>query len=287
MSTVLLRNRLRLLPGGRNWLLATLAAVLVALAVAALGLAAAAHRAAGHFGETIGASATLSVIAEEAEIEAQARAALDVLRETPGILEIRVLEPDEQRALLAPWLGTEIAFDGVSLPLMIDVTADPATLDAAALGSRLAEAAPAAVFDDHGAWRLPFLEAAERQRWAASLAALLLLFTLAGAAALAARATLAAAAPAVATLVGLGMSDRAIAAEVEARLRPALFAGAVLGAALGILLAGAGGTVDTASAGAGFAGWTWLLPPLAALAGVVAGLAGARIASRLALRRQP
>ena len=66
-------------------------------------------------------------------IEAQARAALDVLRTTPGVRSVRMVDLAEQERLLEPWLGPEIPIESLPLPLMIEVATDRDALDAASL----------------------------------------------------------------------------------------------------------------------------------------------------------
>jgi cell division transport system permease protein len=278
----------RLLPGPRPVLFAVLSALLVFLAMLALALALGAGRAAHGLSDGVAGTATLAVVAEEAEIEAQARAALDILRETPGIRAVRVMDPADQRALLAPWLGTEIAFDVPELPLMIEVEADRGLLDREALVARLAAAAPGAVYEDHTAWHLPLAEAAARQGRAAWAAVAVLLGALAASAALAARVAVAAAGPAIATLRRMGMEDGPIGRVILGRLAAAALAGGAAGGVVALLAVG-GAAPHPAGGGLpiGFAGWEWLLAPALVLAAAAASLAAAHVATRQALGQLP
>lgn len=272
----------RLVRARPSHLLTLLAAALVGLSVGLLALAASAHRAAGEWRAASVHAATLTIIAEEAEIEDQARTALSILQETDGIAGIRILEPAEQRALLAPWLGTEIAFDDLLMPVMIDVTVDPARLDPEALGQRLAAAAPGAVFEDHGAWQIPRAAAAERLARVAALAAILPLVALGAAAALAGRATATGARGDIDLLLDLGFGERQIARILAARLARPLLLGSVIGGVAAILvLLWLEPPAASPGPAAGFAGWTWALVPLA----ITAGVAIARLGAALALRR--
>jgi cell division transport system permease protein len=278
----------RLLPGPRPVLFAALSALLVFLAVLALALALGAGRAADAWSDGVAATATLAVVAEEAEIEAQARAALDILRETPGVRGVRVMDPADQRALLAPWLGTGIAFDVPELPLMIEVETDRALLDREALAARLAAAAPGAVYEDHSAWHLPLAEAARRQGRAAWAAVGIIVGALAAGAALAARGAVADAGPAIATLRRMGMEDASIGRVILGRLAAAALAGGAGGALVALVMVG-NAAPHPAGAGLpiGFSGWEWLLAPALVLAAVAASLAAAHVATARALGRWP
>jgi cell division transport system permease protein len=278
----------RLLPGPRPLLFAALAALLVFLAMLALALALGAGRAAQGWSDGVAGTATLAVVAEEAEIEAQARAALDILRETPGVRAVRVMDPADQRALLAPWLGTEIAFDAPELPLVIEVETDRGQLDREALAARLAAEAPGTVYEDHSAWRLPLAEAAARQGRTAWAAVAILLGALAAGAALAARAAIAAAGPAITTLRKVGMEDGPIGRVFLGRLAAAALAGGTTGGSVALLVVG-GAAPHPAGAGLpiGFSGWEWLLAPALVAAAAAASMAAAHVATRQALGRWP
>lgn len=278
----------RLLPGRPPLLLGAIAALLVFLGALALAAAVAADHAAESWGAAVADSATLSVIAEEAEIENQARTALAILRETPGVREVRIINPAEQRALLAPFLGTGIAFDAANLPLMIAVESDRNVLDVAALDARLALEAPGAVFDDHSAWRLPLAVAAARQRDLAIIATILIGATLAAATALALRVDAAAVRSALRMLREIGMPDSDLRRLLLARIGRMLFMGAASGAVMGMVVAGGLDPDSTATGfGIGFSGWNWMLPPLFAGIAVLAGLVAAWHAAGRVLRVWP
>ena len=152
-------------PAGRRAALGFLAAVLAFFAVLALALALAAGRLAAAWGGEAGETATLQVFAAEDAIEEQARAALDVLRQTPGVRSVRMVDLAEQEKLLEPWLGPEIP-DGEPAAAAPDRGGDRPGRARRRRRSRarLAEAAPGAVYDDHAAWRLPLVATAERLR---------------------------------------------------------------------------------------------------------------------------
>ncbi|WP_316978094.1 cell division protein FtsX [Shumkonia mesophila] len=79
--------------------------------------------------------------------------ALKILRTTPGIARADVLNDERLASLLEPWLGPASVVSGLPLPRLIDVEIEAgATLDAEALGRRLAEAIAGASVDDHRVW---------------------------------------------------------------------------------------------------------------------------------------
>lgn len=80
------------------------------------------------------------------------RAVLEILRVTPGIGQLTVLDKDRTQALLEPWLGADLAAT-IDLPVLIDLRLrGAAELDLEGLGLRLVNAAPGTVIDDHGLW---------------------------------------------------------------------------------------------------------------------------------------
>ncbi len=149
-------------PFAAAYLVGVVAAVSVFLGVLALALGLAAGRMAETWSGELASVATLQVYASADSVEPQAIAALDVLRSTPGVQSVRIIEAAEQHAMLEPWFGSGLALDALPLPLLIEVEADRDLLDKPALVERLAGEAPGAAFDDHTAWRAPLIETAER-----------------------------------------------------------------------------------------------------------------------------
>ena len=273
--------------GGRA--VAFLSAALSFLAVLALALALSTGRLADEWRAGAAEEATVMILAPEAEMEAQARAALDVLRAADGVVAVRTVPLEEQVALLEPWLGAQVAGDALPLPLLIAVTADRSALDADALRLALAEGAPGAVFDDHEAWRLPLVEAAERTRVFAFAALGLLALSLAAVAGLAAGAATRANGAIVRTLRQLGARDGHIARAFTRRPGVVALGGAVAGAAVALALlaflppARENGFFLSAIGPADWPDWAILLcvPPAAA----IIAWASARRSVRRGLRR--
>lgn len=265
------------------------AALLAFLAVLALALTLAAGRLAESWRGELANAATLQIVAPEPEIEAQARAALAVLRTTPGVRSVRMVDVAEQERLLQPWLGSDIPVGSLPLPLMVEVEADRGTLDQDALVERLQAEAPGSVYDDHAAWREPLVATAERVRLFAGLCLGLLALGLASVVSLAARAAVAAHAGAIGTLRLVGAQDGFIRRAVTRPITLGALGGALAGTAAGAALVGllpSGSEQGFYLAAVGLEGWSRLLPaviPAAAL--LIAWAVGWRVVRRSLRRR--
>ena len=265
-----------------------LAAVMAFFAVLALALALAAGRLAESWSGELSRDATLQVFAPQDQVEAQARAALNVLRTTPGILSVRVVTLDEQKALLEPWLGPGFAVETLPLPLMIEVTTDQTALNKESLALRLSAEAPGAVFDDHAAWRLPLVATAERLRLFALGCLVLTALALAAVVGLAAQAAVAANGPVIQVLRLIGARDGYITHAFTRRFTLRALAGAVLGGAAGLALIAGLPAADEQGfflVGIGLQGWHWALPALVPLIAALVAFAVTRLATRASLRR--
>jgi cell division transport system permease protein len=280
----------RVVPRGAQSALSVgfLAAVMAFFAVLALALALAAGRLAATWEGEIADTATLQVFAAEDAMEEQARAALNVLRTTPGVRSVRVVDLAEQERLLEPWLGPEIPMESLPLPVLIEVSTDRERLNPESLELRLAAEAPGAVFDDHAAWRLPLVAtAAGLGRF--GLASLgLLALALAAGLVLAAQRAVAAHAAAIRTLRLVGAEDGFIAGGFARRLSERAAAGAAAGTAAGMLLVALlpqGSEPGFFLVGIGLSGWQWLAPLLVPAAAAAIARAAASAATRASLRR--
>jgi len=279
-----------LLPRSRPTMVSVgfLAAVLAFLAVLAVALMLAAGRLAASWQGELAEAATLQIFGPEAQIEEQARAALEVLRTTPGVRSVRMVDLAEQERLLEPWLGPDVPVASLPLPLMVEVEADRAELDQADLVLRLQSEAPGAVYDDHAAWRQPLIAAAERVRLFAAGCLGLAALALAAVVGLAARAELAANGGTVATLRLVGARDGLIRRALTRRPILGAAAGAVAGTAAGLALVALlprGSEQGFFLTGIGLAGRHWLLPLLVPPAAGVVAWAAAAVAVRRGLRR--
>lgn len=259
------------------------AAAMAFLAVFALALSMASGQLAERWSQTLAQTATLRISAPPGEIAAQTNAVLEVLRTTPGIASTRVLDSDEQRALLAPWFGPDLPVEALALPRLIEIIEGPAGFDAVSLRLRLAAEAPGAVLDDHTRWRRPLVQAAGGLRTLAVLSIALIAGTMAAMIALAASAALAANAQVIRVLRLVGAQDRFIARAFVRRFALRGFLGAALGTAAamaGLALLPAAQEEAGFLDGLGFAGAGWLvpliIPPLAGLVAWAATQATAR-----------
>ncbi len=275
-------------PRGDGRTVGVLAATLTFFATLALALGLAATRLATDWSGARADVATLHVLAPEDAVEAQARAALEVLRTTPGVKAVRLIEVDEQRDLLAPWFGRDLALDSLPLPLLIEVVAEQEAIDRPALDDRLAAEAAGAIYDDHAAWRAPLVASAERLALFAFASVGAMALALAAVLALAASAAVTANGAAVQTLRLVGARDGFIAASLTRRAIRGAALGAVAGTALGFLLVATLPPGDEAGfflVGIGFAGWGWLAPLAVPPAAVAVALAATRLAARRQIRR--
>jgi cell division transport system permease protein len=87
------------------------------------------------------------------DIDRDAAAAAEAIRNQYGIIEVRPFSRDESAKLLEPWLGSGLSLDELPVPRVIIARLAPgATLDLASLRARVTQAAPGASVDDHRAW---------------------------------------------------------------------------------------------------------------------------------------
>jgi cell division transport system permease protein len=188
-------------------------------------------------------------------------AALAVLKQTPGVIEVTALDQTATARLVEPWLGAGVSAEDLPLPHLIDVHTDSdRTIDLAALRTQLAAAAPGAVLDDHRMW-LDRLRGLVLSVEATALA----IVSLIGAAAVltvvfTTRAGLAVHRDVIELLHLMGARDRYIAAQFQREALRLGFTGGVLGVILAVLTIFALG--QAAAAPAAFAHGLALLPSL-------------------------
>lgn len=248
------------------------AAAMAFLAVFALALSLASGRLAERWGDSLAQTATIRISAPESQMQAQVSAVLEVLRTTPGVAEARLMEMDEQRALLEPWIGPGLPLENLRLPRLVELRETSDGFDGQGLRLRLAAEAPGAVLDDHTRWRRPLVEAAARLRALGILSVALIAGTTGVMITLAASAALAANAQVIAVLRLVGARDAYIARAFVRRFTLRALIGAGLGTGAGMAAVAFLPQADTVGgflSGLGFAGagWLWplVIPPLAAL----------------------
>src|ERR1700742_4327570 len=130
-------------------------AVMAFLAALALGASLIADRAAQGWQSGLAAKLTIQVLPPEsgdarAGLDAQVRAALDVLNTTPGIAHAALMSDTDTEALVEPWIGKNNLVAEIPLPRLIDASIVPGEqVNIAALTQKLKQAAPQALLDDH------------------------------------------------------------------------------------------------------------------------------------------
>lgn len=247
------------------------------LAVFALALSLATGRLADRWSAELAKTSTLRISAPQDQMDAQTRAALTVLQSTPGIAQARPLSDDEQRALLAPWFGSDLPVETLPIPQLIEIVADDTGYDATGLRARLQAEVPGAVLDDHTRWREPLVEAASRLRLLGFVSMVLIAGATAAMITLAANAALSANAQVIRVMRLVGARDIYIARAFVRRFTLRALVGAAVGTLLGTLAILLLPSTDAAGGfltGLGFQGWHWLwplaIPVLAALVAFVA-----------------
>lgn len=137
---------------------------MVYLAALAMAAALATDNLVGRWDEALRQEMTVQIpppAAEDADDrEARVAAALEVLRDSPGVASAEVLDETEMRALVEPWLGAEANALDLPLPALIALRPVPGERpDTAALAQALQNAAPGAQVDDHQGWLVELRDA--------------------------------------------------------------------------------------------------------------------------------
>lgn len=264
------------------------AAAMAFLAVFAIALSLATGRLADRWSAELARTSTLRISAPVDQADAQVRAALQVLKTTPGVASARPLSDDEERALLEPWFGPDLPLETLPIPQLIEIVQDSGGYDATGLRARLQAEVPGAILDDHTRWREPLIAAADRLRLLGWFALLLIGAATAAMITLAAQSALSANAQVIRVLRLVGARDTYIARAFVRRFTLRALAGAVIGTGLGLLavMALPNGDAGGFLTGLGFQGLGWLVPLLVPpLAGAVAFFA-TRAAALQTLRSQ-
>ncbi|MEL6915262.1 MAG: cell division protein FtsX [Pseudomonadota bacterium] len=264
------------------------AAAMAFLACFALGLSVSTGRLADRWSSELAQSLTVRISAPAAERDARTEAALAVLATTPGIAAARALSPEEQRALLAPWFGSDLPLEDLPVPQLIDVTrAAGEPIDVAGLGLRLEAEVPGAVIDDHAGFRRPLVDAAGRLRALGWLCLALIAGAMAAMVTLAAHAALAANRSVIEVLRQVGARDSYIANAFVRRFTLRALTGAAAGATLGMIaMALLPPTGDEAGflTDLGFRGLGWLLPATIPFLAAAVAFGATRLAALRTLR---
>jgi cell division transport system permease protein len=194
----------------------------------------------------LAAALTVEVPAEASD--ARLETVLALLRQTPGIVSVHLLEPAETARLLEPWLGS-VRLDELPVPRLIDLRIDPnGKTDLAELRQKLASVVPDSRLDDHRRWPQGMETAVRRIEGilAAGIATALLL--IGASAAVAARTALVLDRSVVDLLHLLGGADADIAGGLATRWLRLGLSGGVIGAVAALFtilaLSGTGAIVE-------------------------------------------
>jgi cell division transport system permease protein len=273
-------------------------AVMAFLAALALGASLVAERTAETWRAGLAGKLTVQIVPPatgdaNAGLHRETEAALVVLRTTPGIAEAAPLSEDEKLKLVQPWLGQGNLVAELPLPQLIDAEIAPGEdVDISDLASRLKQAAPDSILDDHSHWIARLHDLADAVVWSAYAILLLIAVATASAVSFATRAGLEAHHEMVALLHQMGAQAGFIARAFEWHYFRAALGSALGGALLAAFCFLATGGLQIAGIGA-----VPFLPPLAlkpeelpwlltvpAVAGIIA-LVTARLSVLAALRR--
>lgn len=163
--------------------------------------------------------------------------AVRVLETTEGVVDFRVMPPEEAGQLLEPWLGENTVSAYFSVPAIIEVRANQALQqDITLLKSRMSAAAPGAIVNDHGAWKSRLVASVRSAQILAFSIFLLVILATCSIAIFAARAGLAANHEIVSILHLVGASDQFIAIQVQQRFLTLGLRGAITGVFFAIVI---------------------------------------------------
>lgn len=270
-------------------LIAVVSFAMAFLAVAAIEAGAAADRIAAGWSEELAQSATVRITATPETIGEVSAAAMAVLEVAPGVSSARLLSEAELKELMAPWLGRDADVAALPLPALIDVSLEDGGPDAEDIQRQLNLAAPGALYDDHGEWRAPLIEAAVGLRRVAIAGVVMTLAALAAMVAVAAAASLWAGSSVVRTLRLIGAEDQFISRAFERQFAIRAALGGGFGAFLALLIAArmpeissTGILAVSKSSSAGLVPW---IAPLAPVICALTALIATRLACMFVLRR--
>lgn len=215
--------------------------IAVMVYLAALALAGAMGMAGAMSGWTAAMSGTLSVqvLADRAgkpASEASLRRIAGLLRATPGVARVTIIDERSSRALLEPMLGRGGLASELPIPRLIDVRLKPgATLDIAGLTKRLRAGGPPVILADHRQWLGNLLELARAMKIMALIVLGLTSAVCIAAVVVAARGGLDVHHRVTEILHLIGARDRFIAGQFERQALRHGLAGGLVGLALAVL----------------------------------------------------
>ncbi len=170
-------------------------------------------------------------------IEDRTAMAVRVLETTEGVVDFRVMRPEEAEKLLQPWLGEGEVSSYFSVPAIIEVRADASLQgDISLLKSRMGAVAPGALVNDHSNWKSRLVTSVRSAQILSFCVFLLVMIATCAIAVFAARAGLAANHDIVSILHLVGASDQFIAGQVQKRFLVLGLRGAIAGVLIAIFV---------------------------------------------------
>lgn len=176
-------------------------------------------------------------IIEQAAVD---KSALDIhsfLKSHPDIETSEIMQPQEIKDLVSPWLGNEITFENVPLPGIISVEfKEDKEINYSALESRLKSFGEHVRLDTHGTWLNDLLKFTDVLNFAAILISTLIGITTIVAVAGAVQARMAVYNEELELLHLMGAGDRYITSQLQRYSFIACLQGSAIGAVIGLIL---------------------------------------------------
>lgn len=162
------------------------------------------------------------------------------LLKKPGIIDARLINEEELKILLKPWLGTNDSIEGLPLPIILNVKFRDESLaskmDYAALSSELNSLAPGVQIDAHEHWVNAFSQFTYNTHRFISLIAGIILMTMVAVIAFATRASLHMHQKIVNLLHAIGAEDNYIVRQFQQQSVALVLPGTMIGCSVAALI---------------------------------------------------
>lgn len=277
------------LAGPMRWVIAIMVALTVIASAGGLSLS---NLVSGSRAELAGGVTVQIIEPLPPERAKQAEAAEQVLKNAPGVVEVRRVPDAELDALLEPWLGSDARNESVPIPALLDVRLDEAADESSieALRAEISQVAPSARVDAQSDWLEPVFAAMSALQWLAVGLIVLLAVTSAAAVWLAARSALGSNRGTIEIIHLLGGTDNQVARIFQRSVGIDAALGGTAGLAIGLVIvlifARQFAALNSGVVGSGGLTWIdWVLIVLVPVGGVVIAVFTARLTVLTALRR--
>lgn len=186
--------------------------------------------------------ATVEIPAEDAEgnlldrekIKQETDKAGQILESHPAVADVQIMNEDEIKQLVAPWLGEDLAMDSVPIPGILSLTfQENAEVNLKLLQDRLQQAAPGARIDTHESWLADLLRFTGALQFSAALLTLVIGITTFVAVAGAVKSRLAIHRDELELLHLMGATDAYITKQIQRHTLILGFQGGIMGALIG------------------------------------------------------